>query len=526
LDLAGRGLGRRPSDRGASERAQIEPIEMSRPLPPPHRLRFARIVAVAGAGAGLLAALALATGCASSSGRSKRDEPAAAGRPKRTVLLTSADDVRVGGEAAEQVAAEIGLLPDPALGAYVDGIGKKLLRFLPRREFAYRFSIVDEMEPNAFALPGGHIYVSRGLLALVNDEDELACVLGHEIVHVAMRHAAQQQAVARQQNPLSLPIARQATIASYGRDMEREADAIGQRICAAAGYDPMAMSTFLRSLDQRDRLLIGHPRTATFLDTHPGSRERAAANSMRASELRFTRDESLGDTRERYLDRVDGLVIGDRPETGVFLDSLFVHPELGFQIEFPRGFILQNGARAVGALSPRHDSAVFLMGDLPPGDLVEVADGFATRAEKEQGLRVTRKQRVRLGEIEAVRYSFEGGRPPFAVAAEITFFPFANGTWRLVGVAPAVAAARAFGTLLPSMRSFGPLTAANRARIELRKLRIELARAGEDVVALDARTACTLGPSGTALLNGLLGDETFAGGELMKVVRREPTDAR
>lgn len=499
---------------------------MSRLLPLPHRPRSRRPVAVAVALAGLLAGVVGASGCASSSGRAKREQAGAGGHPKRTVLLTSADDVRVGDEAAQQVEAEIGLLPDPALGAYVDGIGKKLLRFLPRRDFAYRFSIVDEMEPNAFALPGGHVFVSRGLLALVNDEDELACVLGHEIVHVAMRHAAQQQAVARQQNPLSLPIVRQATIASYGRDMEREADAIGQRLCAAAGYDPMAMSTFLRSLDQRDRLLIGHPRSATFLDTHPGSRERAAANSMRASELRFDRDASLGDTRARYLDRVDGLVIGDRPETGVFLDSLFVHPGLGFQIEFPKGWTLQNGARAVGAISPRRESAIFLMGDLPPGDLVEVADGFASRAEKEQGMKVTRKQRVRLGEIAAVRYSFEGGRAPYALSAEITFFPFANGTWRLVGVAPAVAAARAFGTLMPSMRSFAPLSDANRARIELRRLRIELARAGEDVVALDARTGCTLGPSGTALLNGLLGDETFAGGELMKIVRREPTDLR
>ncbi|MBY0401398.1 M48 family metalloprotease [Myxococcota bacterium] len=462
-----------------------------------------------------------ASGCASSSGKAKQAEESERARPRRTVLLTSADDVRVGSEAAQEVEAEIGLLADPALAAYVDGIGKKLLRALPRREFAYRFSIVDEMEPNAFALPGGHIYVSRGLLALINDEDELACVLGHEIVHVAMRHAAQQQAVARQQNPLSLPIARQATLASYGRDMEREADAYGQKLCAAAGYDPVAMSTFLRSLDQRDRLLIGHPRTATFLDTHPGSRERAAANSMRASELRFSRDESLGDTRKRFLDRVDGLVIGDRPETGVFLDGLFVHPELDFQIGFPRGWQLQNGTRAVGAIAPRHEAAVFLMGDLPSGDLVEVAEGFAARAEKEHGVRVTQRQRVKLGEIAAVRYSLEGGRGPYAVAAEITFFPFATATWRLVGIAPAAAADRYFGVMLPSMRSFGPLSVENRARVELRRLRVELARPGEDVAGLGARAQCMLPPSGTALLNGLLGNEVFIGGELLKIVRLE-----
>ncbi|MFO0689441.1 MAG: M48 family metalloprotease [Myxococcota bacterium] len=466
----------------------------------------------------LLVALLAAAGCASSGRPAKQAES----RPRRTVLLTSADDVRVGAEAARQVSAEIGLLEDPSLAPYVDGIGKKLLRALPRREFAYRFSIVDEMEPNAFALPGGHVYVSRGLLALANDEDELACILGHEIVHVAMRHAAQQQAVARQQNPLALPVLRQSTLAAYGRDMEREADAMGQQLCAAVGYDPAALARFLRRLDQRDRLLIGHPRTATFLDTHPGSGERAAVDAMRASELRWHRDESLGDVRRRYLDRIDGLVIGDRPETGVFLDELFLHPGLGFQIAFPRGWRVQNTARAVGASTPRGDAVVFLIGDLPPGDLVEVAEAFATKTQKEHGVRVVRRQKVRLGELEAVRYRFEGGRGPYGIVAEVTFFPFAGGTWRLVGLAPQAVADRHFGTILASMRSFGPLTEANRAAIELRRLRVVATRPGEDVAALGRRTECTLDPAGTALLNGLLGDEIFAGGELMKIVHREP----
>ncbi|MBK7949624.1 MAG: M48 family metalloprotease [Deltaproteobacteria bacterium] len=455
-------------------------------------LPFARLATLA-----TFASLVLAVGCASS-GRAPAKKADA--RPRRTVLLTSADDVRVGAEAAEQVATEIGLLEDPSLAPYVEGIGKKLLRALPRREFAYRFSIVDEMEPNAFALPGGHIYVSRGLLALVNDEDELACVLGHEIVHVAMRHAAQQQAVSRQQNPLSLPISRQSTLAAYGRDMEREADAIGQRICAAAGYDPAAMARFMRRLDQRDRLLIGHPRTATFLDTHPGSGERAAIDSMRASELRWTRDESLGDVRRRYLDRVDGLVIGDRPETGVFVDELFLHPGLDFQIAFPKGWLVQNSARAVGATTPRREAAIFLIGDLPPGDPVEVADAFAAKAQAEHGVRVVRKQKVRLGEREAVRYRLEGGRGPYGIAAEVTFFSFAGGTWRLVGLAPEAVADRYFGTILTSMRSFGPLTDASRAAIELRRLRVVATRPGEDVGALGLRSECTLDPAGTALL--------------------------
>ncbi len=453
------------------------------------------------------------TGCASS-GKKKG--------PKRTVLLTRADDVRVGAEAAKEVEASIGLLDDPDLTAYVQGIGKKLLRGLPYREFAYSFSIVDQMEPNAFALPGGHIYVSRGLLALVNNEDELACVIGHEIVHVAKRHSAQQQAVARYQG-FSLPRSRAATMAAYGRNMEREADSLGQRLCGAAGYDPMGMSTFMRSLDKRDRLLIGQPRAPTFLDTHPGSRERAADNSMRASELRWIRDARLGNVRVRYLDRIDGMLIGDRPETGLFVGQVFIHPVLDFEMDFPKGWHLQNSSRAVGAIAPRGEAAVFLSADVPPGNLIEAADKFAEEAASDYGIELTEKKRVKIGKIEGVRYGFQGGsRNP--ISAKVTFFPFAEANWRMVGVAPRRAEGRYFGAILLSMRSFRPLTAKHRTEIRIERLHVVLARSGEDLVAFNRRTSNILSAAATGLFNGRLGNQVFEGGELMKVVRNESVD--
>jgi predicted Zn-dependent protease len=310
-------------------------------------------------------------------------------------------------------------------------------------------------------------------------------------------------------------------MAAYSRDMEREADSIGQRICAAAGYDPVAMSTFMRSLDRRERLLIGRPRVPTWRDTHPGTRERAAENSVRASEMRWTRDPALGDVRKRYLDRIDGLVIGDRPETGIFFGQLFVHPGLDFQIRFPEGWQLQNTARAVGAMEPRRAAAVFLAGDLLAGELVEVANEFARQADQEFGARVTQKENVRLGTLEAVRYSFQGGSGGQAIAAQVTFFPFARGTWRMVAMSSPAARDRFSSTMLVSTRSFGPLTPENRERIEIRRLRVVLARSGEEIGALGQRTQCVLDPAETASLNGLFGNEVFAGDELLKIVRLE-----
>ena len=440
---------------------------------------------------------------------------------RRTVILTSKDDVRVGREGAEQVAAEIGTFDDPELEAYVAGIGKKLVRALPSRSFAYSFKIVDQMEPNAFALPGGHIFVSRGLLALVNSEDELACVLGHEIIHAARRHSARRQAAARSIPGLTLPRTRAQTLAAYGRDMEREADALGQRLCATVGYDPMGMSTFMRRLDQRERLLIGAPRSPTFFDTHPGTRERAAENAIRSRELRWTRDASLGNTRERLLDRVDGLVIGDRPETGVFIDQLFLHPGLDFEIKFPSGWRVQNTSQTVGASSPRGDAAVYLTSDMPAGDLVELAEGFIKEMGEDVKVTVHEKKHVRLGLIKGLRYSITGRSGGRSVDAHVTFFPFADSTWRIVGLSPRAAGKRYVPQFLLTTRSFRPLAAVHREEIRTDRLRVVLARSGEDLRRLGERTNNEWDPGVTALINGYLGNETFDGGEWMKVLRRE-----
>ena len=442
-------------------------------------------------------------------------------RPKRTVLLTNADDVRAGREGAESVQAQIGLLDNPELVEYVQKIGKKLLRGLPRRDFAYHFTIVDQMEPNAFALPGGYIYISRGLMALANSEDELACVVAHEIVHVARRHSAQQQAIVRYQKAFAPRFSRARTMAAYGRDMEREADALGQKLAAAAGYDPMGMSTFMRRLDQRERLLIGAPRAPTFFDTHPGSRERAVASAMRSRELRWTRDPDLGDTRVRLLDRIDGMIIGDRPETGVFVDELFMHPALDFEIRFPKGWRTLNSNTMVGATAPRGEAMIYFTADMPLGDLVELADGFAVKASEEFGVRVTEKKKVRIGGVQAVRYGFEGGGMGRSIVARVTFFPFADLTWRIVGAAPAGAANRYLGQILLAGRSFRPLDAESRSKIRTKRLHVVLVRPGEDVVRLGERTENAWTASETALMNGLLGNEVFEGGELMKILRSE-----
>jgi predicted Zn-dependent protease len=217
------------------------------------------------------------------------------------------------------------------------------------------------------------------------------------------------------------------------------------------------------------------------------------------------------------------MLIGDRPETGLFVGQLFIHPALEFEMDFPKGWHLQNSSRAVGAIAPRGEAAVFLSADVPPGDLIEAADEFAKEAASDYGIKLTEKKRVKIGKIEGVRYGFQGGaRNP--ISAKVTFFPFAESNWRMVGVAPRRAENRYFGAILLSMRSFRPLTARHRNEIRIQRLHIVLARPGENLVAFNRRTGNILGAVATGLFNGRLGNEIFEGGELMKVVRVESVD--
>jgi predicted Zn-dependent protease len=460
----------------------------------------------------LVAALAMA-GCASSGPPAKK---------KRTVLLsTEYNDVRVGKEASEQVISQIGLLDDPTLSDYVDRVGHKLLRGVHRGAFRYRFHIVDQTEPNAFALPGGQIFVSRGMLALLNSEDELACMLGHEITHVAHRHAAQQQALARHSNPLTAFLGGAGRSAAYSREAERDADQGGQRLCAAAGYSPMGMSTMLRTLDQQSRLQLGYMRSTGFFDSHPGSAERAAANAIRAGEIRWQRDPTIGDSRRALLAKTDGLPVGQRPETGVFIGSEFLHPGLGFKFRFPRTWRASNTAQAVGATAPRGDGVVFLRADLPLGDVKQVAEDWLARERESQRIDLEEAKPVRVAHAEGYRMKLHtrgGGR---SLTAVVTFFPFGEATWRVMGLAPSSRFQKYAGSLMIPVRSFSPLEPGDADSIEALRLTVKTARSGEGIEKLSLRTDNAWDVLETAINNGVFGDHRFESGDLVKITQRE-----
>jgi predicted Zn-dependent protease len=460
----------------------------------------------------LLACAALCAGGCASSPKSGEGE-----KKKRTVLMTEYDDARVGQEVAVDVAAQMGILDDPALNAYVTEIGLKLLRGVGPRQYQYHFAVVDQEEPNAFALPGGYVFISRGLLALANSEDELACVIGHEITHVQHRHAAAQQGLAGR--GLTMPWVKAGRMAAYGRDMERDADEGGQILCAAAGYDPLGMSTFLANLEQTERGRVGYSRNPGFLATHPGSTERASVNAVRASELRWRRDPSLGDTKKSLLAKIEGLPLGQRPQAGVFEGDVFLHPDLDFTVRFPHAWQTANSNQAVGAAEPRGQAIVFVTADAPKGEPRQIAEAWAKKTGEEQRLDVRDSRPVKIGHIDAWRMQVEVPSGGVNLASLITFIPYRDATWRITGMTRASQAEDFLGRTLATMRSFRPLTAEERASITETTLHVTTAQQGDTLERLGERTGNAWPLQTTALMNGLFYDNRFAGGELVKIAR-------
>jgi predicted Zn-dependent protease len=441
-------------------------------------------------------------------------------RADRTVLLDSTyDDKAVGDKAAKGVDAQIGLLGDAALDAYIQGIGDKLLRAIPNRPFSYQFKVVDQTAPNAFALPGGHIYVSRGLLALANDEDELACVIGHEIGHVVKRHAAaQQEASATSPSPLMNGMLRAGQLAAFSRDLERSADHDGQILCAAAGYDPRGLARFLESLMNWEKVETGNVREASFFDSHPLSSERSTVARVDASQLRWTRDPKLGDPRAALLAHITGLPIGQRPEAGMFLGDVFVHPGLGFKMRFPRGWAKQNNPQMVGAQSPRGNAIVYLAADVPPGEPRKVAEDWAEQNVKGKA-EIDDAAAFAVNGMQGWRLDVTGR----GMRAIIAFIPFAKSVFRMMGAAQEQ---KDLDMTVVTARSFRELSDQDRAALRETRLAVETAQPGEDFAALTSRTKNTWGSYQTALFNGMPPSQRFAGGETIKIARETPYTAK
>lgn len=311
----------------------------------------------------------------------------ATGKQEFTPLMSAEREKQVGAEEHPKVLQEFGgAYDEPRIGAYVAAIGGRLAANSELPDLNFRFTVLDSDIVNAFALPGGYIYVTRGLVALANSEAELASVLAHEIGHVTGRHTAQRYnqaiglslggailgaAIGNQVASDLLQQGAQLYLLGYSRGQEYEADQLGIRYLVRTGYDPYAEADFLQSLENHAALeahLSGQEngRSSEFFSTHPQTTKRAreAVDAARASGVPV---ESRPRLRDRFLEQIDGLIFGGSPEHGYIRGQTFAHPELRFQFTAPRELRLVNQPDAVIAKGQSGIQVRFDMAALAPG---------------------------------------------------------------------------------------------------------------------------------------------------------------
>jgi predicted Zn-dependent protease len=466
------------------------------------------------------------------------------GMPEVT-LVTEKQEQEIGAEAAKEVEQQMGLLDDNQFAPYLAQLGERLAQQSPRKDVAYQFHQVDMAEPNAFALPGGYVYVTRGLLALVNSEDELAGVVGHEIGHVAARHTVQR--ISRQ-GPFALltnlvagitglispmvgsiiggvgEFAQSLVFAPYSRSQETEADRVGQEIAARAGWDPAALSTFLKTLEHEVELVSKGPRKPSFFDSHPATPDRVAKTTEHAKELKRADRSPISASHEGFLARLDGLVVGQRAANGIVEGQTFLHPDFNFFVQFPEKWQIENSPQKIIAAAPDGDAAVVVG---TAGEGKDPLDGARAveKATKSTDI-VSKTKTATINGLSAAHTQIEAEGK---VKLDITWIAYGGLIYQVVGLAPTKTFDSLQSVFHSVAHSFRPLSAAERTNIKEKRIRLVKAQAGEKIEALVTRIHSAWKPEEIAVANGLVANASLREGQVLKVAieeRYEPRESR
>jgi predicted Zn-dependent protease len=453
-------------------------------------------------------------------------------------LLSDDDERKMGHDAHPGVLRDFGgVYHDSKLSAYVAGIGSRLAAHseIPGAEF--RFTVLDSEVVNALSLPGGWIYVTRGLLALMGDEAELAGVLGHEIGHVTARHAAQRHSRATAANigstvlgvvlgAVGVPgMGQVAQIGStfwlqgYSRDNEFEADGLGLRYMARSGYDPEAMAGMLEKLREQARLeALKTGRSpdgvddTDFLATHPRTidRVREAAREVGGT----PHAGALG--AERFLSAIDGMVYGDGSAGGVVRDGVFVHAGEGFRFEVPPGFRLINGPDQVVAKHPSGAAIVFDGIRWQGGDMVT----FLSRSWAPEATLTGLEAMVVDGLPAAIAATRLQPQQDAPLDLRLVAIRFSGDTvYRFLFVTPQRAAGEVNVDPRHTAASFRRLSAEEQRAAQPLRIRMVTAGPRDTVEGLAARMAMAEWKTETfRVINGLRPDEQLRPGRKVKLV--------
>jgi predicted Zn-dependent protease len=432
-------------------------------------------------------------------------------------LVSESQEIEMGKEANQQTIQSIGLVNDPQLQAYVSGIGLKIAKASERPNLPWEYHVVNDASVNAFALPGGFIFVTRGLLTYMNDEAELATVLGHETGHVTNRHSVQQISKA-QVAQLGLGIgsivsptfARYAGVAGtglqvlflkYSRDAESQADLAGFRYALNQNYDVREMSNVFQTLD-RVSAAAGQGKLPTWQLTHPAPADRITATKARLDTLHKDLSNSVIN-RDVYLEHIKGLTFGEDPRQGYFQGGHFYHPDLRFQITFPDGWQTQNSPEAVMAGSPNQDAIIqlALAGKASPR---EAASQFLSQ----QGVKAGNGSTSNINGLPAASSYFEAQSEQGVVQGLVTFISYGGTTYGILGYTPAGKLGSYDGVFRQTAGSFSELR--DQAKLSVQAPKVELVKLTKEMTLaqFNAQYPSTIPIEELAIINEIEGAET------------------
>jgi predicted Zn-dependent protease len=449
---------------------------------------------------------------------------------KQITVLSEAEELEIGRQMDAEIQREMGIYDDPALQGYVAGIGARLAEVSHRPELPWTFQVVDVPAVNAFALPGGYVYVTRGLLAYAADEAELAGVLGHEIGHVTARHAAEQytRSAGTQLGLLVLGIfvpgaqnfsglaygGLDALFTKYSRDDENQSDRLGIEYAAKAGWDPHGMPRFLATLSRIDAL--SERGVPNWLSTHPDPASRveiATPLAVAAS----AGGQALAREPDAYLRRVTGLMYGDNPKDGIVRGDLFLHPALRFAVTFPEGWEVRNSPEQVVAQAPG-EKHVMLLQQVTQTRGAGL-DEAARRQMKGAGFTFVDGEATQVNGLDAFRGIYRGSlRGMGKVLGRAVHVRHGRQVYVLAGFAPEAEFDRVAPQIATALDSFRPLSRTEAADVQPNQIDVVLAQAGDTWQALAQRHGAIVPATTLALMNGHAVNELPREGERLKIV--------
>ena len=449
---------------------------------------------------------------------------------RELMLLSEGDEIKLGQQTDRDVVRQYGIYEDAELTRYLNDLCRKLGKLSHRPQLDYQLKVLDSPIVNAFAVPGGYLYFSRGILAHMNSEAELVGVLGHEIGHVTARHSAEQYSRA-QLAQLGLGVAMvlsetarafsdvaqfgvQMLFLRFSRDNERQSDELGVEYATRAGYDATQLAGFFGTLE-RMRDSSDKSGLPSWFSTHPEPGDRRGAVILQTREWQRKLGSAGGEiNREGFLRRMEGLVYGEDPRQGYLDGGVFFHPVLRFEFPVPENWAFQNSAGAVLMSSPKKDAALVfsLTSEASPE---EAAQAFLQKSRAQ----VLDSRRGRLNGLEAYGLITRVQTQKSVIGAMSTFIAMDGRVFVFHGFT----AAETFDAYRPAfqhtMDRFKPLHDEKRISVRPARIRIRKAPSGgalEQLLKAMGMPQAKL--EELALLNGLQLSDPVPAGALLKVL--------